>query len=130
MREIVAQREGGLCRRDLAAAPARLRQAEQLAQGAARPAMQDDRAAGRGELGEGAAARHMMGPAADACRRLALVAEVAPGELLACDIAALQHPQHANQRLDLNLRESELLGGLEVLCQHVVPPLTIPACRL
>src|SRR5262245_26377767 len=123
VREIIAQRDGGLRGRDLAAAVARLRQPEQLAQGAARAPMQDDRAAGRGELGEGVAARDVVGPAADAGRRLALVPEPTHVELLARDIAALQHAQLGDQRLDLDLRETKLLCRFEVLCQHVVSPL-------
>jgi hypothetical protein len=61
-----------------------------------------------------------MGPPADARGRLALVvAEVPHVELLARNIATLEHPQHRDQGFDLHVRETELVRGLEILCQHI-----------
>src|SRR5262249_988212 len=122
--EIIAQRDGGLRWRDLAAAATRLRQPEQIVQRAARAAMQDDRAAGRGELGESAAARDVIGPSADACRRLALFPKLPHVQFLPSAALALPHGQPAAPRLDPHLRETELRCRFEILCQHVVSPLT------
>ena len=59
-----------------------------------------------------------MGPAANAGRRPALVPEAAHVEGLARDVAALQHPQHRNERIELHGRKFEFVGRPEVLCKH------------
>src|SRR5262249_5978877 len=109
---------------DFAAASARGCQPEQLGEGMAGPAIKQDRAVVGGKLGERLAAGDVMGPSANARWRSALMLEMAHMEFLPRNISAFQHSQHCRQGVDLHLCEPELLCGLEVLCQHVVLPLT------